>query len=292
MIDAEIERFMHKYDYCDSLPLIGWAWEFGRRSDEYRDYWIAHQTILKNCRASHDYAPFMNYVAQNGPFGIHYLDSTDPSRRWNRAMEQAASFSAGLCPASPVSTFNMAYKNRNDEEQTEAFIIEDDHNENEDLIDSASKGDEDFSNEALLDPHGELKEADMILGDDHPLAVAMVHFRNPQVVMALFDISSPCSVDELILPVRKALVNWKRELQFRKRKAKTTKKEDELVGSQSVWKSYLIVYDLKEQHGYEFADIIKCLSKIHDSYSDLNTTRSRYKQAYLLVNGGYKNLIL
>lgn len=112
-------------------------------------------------------------------------------------------------------------------------------------------------------------------------------------LMALIDISTHLSADELLASIKPAIVFWRKKLGLPKaRKAKTPKKKMKnfLINNGSIWKSYLIVYDLHEA-GLEFKEISNLLSKIDSTYGDDNTVRRHYKAAKKLINDGYKEYL-
>lgn len=279
-------QLLSSYDYCDTMPLIGWAWEFGRRSDEYQKYWDEYQTILKNSEQTGHPEPLLTYIAEKGPFQVHYLDCIDPSIRWSKDMEAPALFSCGIAPASSVMTFNMAYKNRYDEEFPEPFQGESDLLSDGDLHVEASAPDD-----CDLEFHGQRKKADIVLSEDHPLDIAETQLGNPQVIMALIDISSPCSIDELVEPVRKALIDWRRALGINKRKAKKQRLPSDPTVTHSTWKQYLFIFDTKHRLRKSFAEIARRLAKVDDVWSDPSNIKHHYDKAALFINGGYKDLV-
>ncbi len=249
-IKKKAELNLSDYDYLDRISLLGWMWEFARRSKDFKDYYRNFEPI----KAKGNYAQLMLFASENGPIGVFALDCKDPSEKWSDKDDITYNFACGLTKCTPVIIFNL-------DEYDRGFNIQ--------------------------------KKQQFINNIPYPLREVSRHLGDKNIVMALIDISSGQSIDEILQTIKPRLVSWRKEFKLpKKRSAKTPKKnKNELIKKAKIWKSYLIVYDLIKA-GMLHKDASDKLS-LHDeeTYSSEKTIERHYKAAEKLINGGYREYL-
>jgi hypothetical protein len=206
------------YDYMDNMPLMGWLWEFERRSPKYNS----------------DYKKL-----QNGE-QIKYEDSLifiiqeiDPLKKWPEVSKNMKPFHVNkICP---VKVFDL------------------------------KKGEERLHKET----------------------------GNDNIVIALFDLSAPESIDNMLVTLKAELLKYRDKLQLPKiRSAKTAQKnKNKLIGSAKIWKSYLIVFDLVKTEGMSYKKASDILANIDEQYGTDRNIERHFKKAVALINGDYLQYI-
>ncbi len=102
-IKKKAELNLSDYDYLDRISLLGWMWEFARRSKDFKDYYRNFEPI----KAKGNYAQLMLFASENGPIGVFALDCKDPSEKWSDKDDITYNFACGLTKCTPVIIFNL-----------------------------------------------------------------------------------------------------------------------------------------------------------------------------------------
>jgi hypothetical protein len=275
----KIEFNPSDYDYMDKLPLLGWVWEFARRSSTQQNYWTEYQQLHKEFSEGRmSYLTLGDFIEKNGPIGIYHLDSLNPSWKWDNQNNNSFTWACGLSTVYPLEVVNLAFK--------EPLRI---HNR----VEAAFNPEK---NEIVLSYQDEKTT------DEHPLTIVQRNLMKENIMMALIDISAPMSVDDMLKLLKPHLVQWRKAVGVHVRGAKTPKKnQHQLLQKARIWKSYLIVYDLVQQCLLDndekvkgascYKEVSNTLSKFEESYSEEKTIENHYKAAEKMINGGYKKYL-
>lgn len=324
----KIEFNIADYDYMDDMPLIGWVWEFMRRSDEYIKFWEIGPR-------SDGYKVFWGDEAGNPDIfivGDKRWMGKNPNEKWTS--EYLEWLDPGLhevvSKSKPVDVTNMMFSAMKDQYENDmSFKVTSVGKRNKILglseslpsegTISASQFMELLSQGAIapavfktsdrlrLIKHCSIEESSdidsegitrqlkyCIMHDDksNPLEKLMNVNGKHNVVMALIDISAPENIDKILATVKKEILFWRKRLKLQKpRCAKVSKKnKNELIKNAKIWKSYLMVYDLLN-NGITPSEATKILSKYDDHYSEMNTVIRHSIRANALINGGYKEYL-
>lgn len=111
--DSTPEFNLSDYDYLSSkTPLIGWIWEFARRSKEYQEYWAKYhelKTQIMSPSGSSDYLKLIEFADEHGPFNMYFLKHKDPSEAWDNNNNSSFLWACGLSKSTPVEIVNLKY---------------------------------------------------------------------------------------------------------------------------------------------------------------------------------------
>lgn len=323
-----IQFDLSNYDYLSSsTPEEGWAWEFMRRSSEYRkayDDWktVRENTLLKDAKR------LDGYIVQFRPFfGV------PPVEPWSDAVAQHIKPWVGqpaLNKANPVQVVNLkrgtgvvAVRHKpveveflKAEKKTETLIKDKESGisggyESIDRVTYVINGPHltERHSPVVVHRHGpdgaeipELHYSDeKFIHTDHPLDLVYKQQGKENVLMALIDISASGSAKDLTAKIEKEISLWRRRLSVaRPRAAKKTKKKSRaniLIGKAPILKSYLIVYDLvtgwpqvlsQDRTKEEVSEI---LARVDDMYLSIENINYHFNSAKILVNGGFSKLL-
>ena len=275
----KIEFNLADYDYMDNTrPLVGWVWEFMRRSDEYKKFW-------ETGPRSEGYKAFWGDEAGNPDIfcvGDKRWVGKDPSEKWTNEYLELLDLSLHevVSKSKPVDVTNMRWRLKGHYEFGRTFDLDQY---------SSIKVSSDYDSEGIVTHvtywmlHWE---------KSHPFEKLRQVADRPNVVMALIDISAPESIKNFLSTIRTELLFWRKRLKLPKVKdAKVSKiKNNELIKKAKIWKSYLMVYDLLN-NGIKPAEATDILSKYDDKYSEMNTVIRHNERAKALINGGYKKYL-
>lgn len=238
------------YEYMDDMPIEGWIWEFIRRSEEYKIAYNARREKYGKYEKFKDFAELLEQC-EDSFFKSHSIKpyySEDYKEKWSPGKRFIYS---GVSKIHPLKVMNLKYGT----------------NTKKELLDK----NEAFFNDPLI-----------------VLTGHTAHSNTENIVMALIDISTPQSVDEILQSLKKELLIWRKALKLSTRSAKTMKKNtNKLIKNALIWKSYLIVYDLIAP-GKSLEEVSEVLSLSDDFYSDVKNVENHYKSALALISGGYR----
>jgi hypothetical protein len=250
----EIEFNPADYDYMDDMPIEGWIWEFIRRSEKYKIAYNLRREKYGKHEKSDDFAECLRQY-EDSFFKSHSIKpyySEDYKEKWSPGKRFIYS---GVSKVHPLKVMNLKYGT----------------NTKKELLDE----NEAFFNDPLI-----------------VLTGHTAHSNTENIVMALIDISTPQSVDEILKSLKQELLLWRKALKLSKtRSAKTPrKKANKLIKNARIWKSYLIVYDLVDS-GKSLEGVSDVLSLSDEFYSDVKNVENHYKNALALLNGGYRKYL-
>jgi hypothetical protein len=284
------------YNYMTpDMPLIGWVWEFGRRSKEYQKYWF------KGRRSA---VPGMS--DKISPFGHVYLNY-DPSLKWSDLVEIYIRNITGLSKPYPVEAINLKWHSSEEPDPCTGET-----RRCKGSIDLATgtfyprekpKGLLPYAKTDVINSYQKRTmklsyERSAFQDNYHPLQHLSRNLGKENVVMFLVDISAPGSINNLLQPIKNEIFFWQKCLKFPKtRAAKTSKKnENKLIKEAKIWKSYLMVFDLKEQNELSFEEASTYLSEHFDTknveqYGTARKVNRHYDAANAMINGGFRKLL-
>jgi len=287
----EIEFNPADYEYMDSMPLFGWIYEIKRRSKEYRD----HYSIYKKDGV-------LNYIAvPSEDEDILFEDdygAFDPNKKWSPILY--AESERYLSGTEPVKFYNLKWANKIEVTHNPDGRAEEESRITEEIMPHAKviKRYQKKNNKLFLSCNSEQQDkfGKYIFLTDHPFDAISDHMGKENIVMVLVDIAAPMSIDKMLVPIKQNLVAWRKRLKLpgserRSPKILHGKTKNKLIGNAPIWKSYLIVYDLKEQEGLSFTEICKVLEQFDKFYNEETNVKRHYYTAVKLINGGYKKYL-
>ena len=317
-IRALIEKIgfnLSDYDYMDTMPLAGWVWEFMRRSDEYNKFWRDNEGIPdfyvgdkiwygkapseKWTTEDSEYLGFSFYevVSKFKPVDVTNMkfvavkDHYEPDyvRLKITSVEKAKKI-LGLSEPSPQKGTTSAEKFY---QLLHEGALEPDEVKKSDRLELRKHSSIEKSSES--DGYGITQHLKYYLFygyPDHPFEKLSKVIGKRNVVMALIDASTPESIDNLLLTIKKELLFWRKRLRLQKvRDAKVPRKnKNELIKNAKIWKSYLIVYDLLKK-GITPSEATGILSDYDDQYAELKIVIRHNDRANALINGEYKEYL-
>ncbi len=279
MKKKKIKFNIDDYDYLDDIPLVGWIWEFARRSEEYKTYW-------KNKSVSKQY--FMpNLKARGGYYGINL----DPKTKWGEMSEAGIDlfyFDHILSKSTPVNVSNLKWWT----DKEIAADCGDPDNRSQLIYTVKGKKMLGFAHEPVTTTRNEDTRKisyDISTPILHPIEKLVSQINKKNVVMALIDLSAAGTDDMILKSIKSEMQFWRRILNIKKvRDAKTNKKNiNKLTKTGKIWKSYLVVYDLIKINEMNFEEASAFLSEYDDQYSSTQTVERHYTAAEKLINGGF-----
>lgn len=271
---TQLEFNRDNYNYFDSLPLIGQLWDFIRRNEKNRAYY------QKSMRAQtmSDMDAHMALLGESEFVHLRDLGFRDPDKTWG---ESEDIFFPKPSIFHPVETYSLGKYERN--------------------ILGAGKIDN------KLMAFFEYNENSL------PLQKAAAQMGNKNIIMALIDISAPGKAKDLAAKIEKEISAWKNKLKVKSlkkpraippkhspsaaAKLKNKPRKNNLIGNATIWKSYIIIYDLITGYPHvlpkprTLEEVSGILSKIDDFYSSLENIRNHYDEAKYLVNDGYRQYL-
>lgn len=312
---TEIKFDPADYAYMDKPDMTteGWLWEFERRSDIYKrtysfywkrweDYKIVLAEISKRLRtkkismtesenrkkkAEEQYRDQWNkYVKENPRVNeLLFFESCffDPSKRWSEVDHVKATLSR----ANPVKIMNLKWGNKLPLSGKVYHV--------------KIKG-KDFCVDMTEEPEPLPKVGFKVEGAKgiltykleplHPLDLLHEQLGKEEIIMAIINIKANDSVIRSLL--ESDLDYWRKKLNIsRTREAKKPKKKSTLLNrNASLWKDYLIVYDLYAECGdcKAVANILLVYDNDKVVYSEKNIENYQ-KKAEELIDGKYKTLL-
>lgn len=234
----------HDYDYLnEDIPLVGWCWEFSRRSQEHKLYWKQYAALERKRKENKiSDLEVWEFEQEKGIFR-NVLDTKDPDEKWdNRYVNHK-----GPSKSFPTSVINLKWRASWEPESVHAVKY---------LGKSSYRGFKGpfckvYINEAhyALNPYAEpevgydSKEKKRIITykqdyvSVHPIEEVVNNFGNENVVLALVDLSAPENIDALLSTLKRDFLFWRKTLNLPKnRDAKTlTKNKNALIGKSKIW---------------------------------------------------------
>ena len=294
------------YEYLDNLPLIGWCWELGRRSSEYRNHWQTLRDLQSRADGYGDAVDAISgatvnvydFIEHKGPFKPFYLNLRAPTEKWNPKWFDEVKHDSSL--KGLVKTYNLLLRH----DPFELMQIPSSRKVNKgvakkkykEVFRLAGANEEVTSSNEPLDDYSEMRILKYIhcFGcGEHPLDAVVQHQGKKNIIMALVDISAH-DLESIIDRLRSELFLWRNTLELPKGKApkKPKRKENSLIGKTSIWKSYIIIFDLINSHGLKYTQVSDILAKYDaDTYGSEKNVENHYKQAIELIEGGYKKFL-
>jgi len=292
------------YDYMDSMAseVIGWLWEFERRSKAYKEAYSEY--VLKGNFGYLENNPSANRLL--------FLEDCqyDPSKKWSE-VEQVRSVSPSK--TNPLKVINLKWRVdfsspvKKLKKKPSDYLKEEyeKHNikinfKNDDLPES-SEINSVFTDDGKQYPLEEypkiqrqLINGKVILTCDfkHPFSTFFWQLGKENVVMALIDISATQTKINESLEIE--LDKWRKALNIKPQKAPRREFDEYevLIKKANKWKSYLIVYDLiGEKKQISYKKITFKLQEFGKNYSNEKNIENYYKKAKKLINGDYKKLL-
>jgi hypothetical protein len=296
--ERELQRIREKYAYMDGMPLANWLWEMIRRSNDYKMFyekWLKlHDKPLKKWTVT-DHEFFDEHLKWYCPFF-----PKDPDEEGEPILNH------GISRLFPILTANLAVGFEIDDSgelvevhHPRIFKGEKNPTQNSRVGKKAQghpfgeckadKGTTYFVEDRPIPPKGNGISLSTYSLEDQPIDILYQHQAMKNIVMALIDISAPENIDDILKSLKKQILFWKKTLKIQsKRSAKTPKKRsNKLLENASIWKSYLIIYDLVCA-GKSYNTISDVLSLLDNFYSDVKNIENHYKNALALINGGYR----
>jgi hypothetical protein len=297
-----------EYDYMDDMPLEGWIWEFVRRSDYYKEFHpkvsklqgsskkkdIAEVTALfKEFLDIHFplmplYPPDCKWSdVKLSPFGYHpHKTKLFPLKVVNLGIGYGVDRKYG----EPISQLHPKITVKREEKNKRTVYIVDDYKS---IEYSGLFKTKDGKSPVVID----------IPEIEHPVEMLRKNIGKVHMVMALIDISSPKSINDLLKSLKRELVYWRKTLKLPKTiAAKTSKKKKDLLSENSIiWKDYLMIYDLNLQNNddglkkNDYSRIAKTLypnePNGYPDYSATKRVRKAHKTVTDLINDKYKDYL-
>jgi hypothetical protein len=296
----EIKFEPANYDYMDDkMPLIGWVWEFARRSDEYKKYWdkflklydMGNQFDMKKYMMNWKPIEELKLKEKESPLGTSFLSTSEPSQKWSKESDDF--YMSELSKSNPIEVINLKWAIY---EKTEVLL-------------SVDKSKAKYGPGYEKVPHAPVDivedEGTRTLtyypysyGAIHPLSRLKPHFGNENIVMALIDLSTPASIRKILKSLESKLYEWRKALNLPKvRDAKTSKKYGSPSTKVKIWKDYLMTYDLRHK-GYKIRDIASILYPKRPHLNPHNADckickkiKAHLKEAKKLINKKYKDYL-
>lgn len=194
--------------------------------------------------------------------GLLFLESChfDPSKKWSE-VDRVSSY---LSKAHPVEVINLKWGHAIPSNDSDPFMFK--------------------------DTRFELKNGKVTITyssrHSHPLDTLRHEIGKESIAMALINLDA--NKADILRIVEDKLDEWKKALKIApKRAAKITE-------GKSIWKSYLMVYDMKNENDkLLFREIGSKLYDCfhHARYENDRNVENYYKQAAALIDGGYKTLL-
>lgn len=242
------------YAYMDTMPLLGWIWEFERRSEQYRNAYAFRQN---NPSKENSYKKGLVYFRSQG---------WDPDLKWNEVNNNIKP--ASVLKYAPVKTANLKWK---------------------DNLIPHSPGEERILNGEISISYDYAGEHPVTMVRDEfgreNVVMALIDISANQR-----DINE--ALESQIDLWRKKLKIKPQRAPKKKSQVKIKDDEEILRKNSTMWKAYFIVYDLiGEPKRLTFKKVSYILQEFGTNYSSEKNISNYYKEAKKLINGIYKEYL-
>jgi len=246
------------YEYLnEDIPLLGWAWEFERRSEAYRKAYREFSSLDLNEQFLED--PSVKELFFLEPF------NWDPNKTWPEVSEGIKALHVNK--SEPVRVFNLKWKDvKINSEQAKVKR-------------RSGKNSITFS---------------YVRGyTGHPFAELYKEMGREDIVMALITLSRPNK--KIIEDLERVIEKWRKLLKINvvQTPTVTKEKENKILKDAPHWAECLLIYDFIISN-YDSFLREKTLSfkKVQSELGWISedTIGSRYKTAKEMIEGGYKSL--
>ena len=274
-----------EYDYLnDKIPLLGWIWEFERRSEAY-------------CRAFNELKK--GEEPKEGDELFFISQDIDPSCNWTEVKKMQPSH---ICKSVPVKVFNLNWQYPMKEVKKSSSEIEKKY-EHDAVVKKVFR---DRGKKYHMGHHAAVKKVykdNVVIFSHyrehgmHPLNELVKEMGKENVVMALVDLSAPNSA--IFEALGSEFDKWRKSVSIKKKTsptiAKNLNERKKLLKSSAVWAECLAIYDFirSNQDSFVKGDIVsfrKVSQALMLSIPE-KTVENRYKTAYRMIEGGeYKTL--
>ena len=309
----EIQFNPADYDYMDNLPLAGWMWEIIRRSKDYRVFYEKWEKTLKkpfDQRKSDNHRIMEEYLEKYSPI---FPKHPDDKREWPILLNDTnktklhpilttnlgIGFGVDVEHGEPISSAHPPIRKLERNFEPGFYIVQEAGSHPTDNVERDDKSTyivEDYPplgpETCTTSPDGKniwFQNYPLI---KHPVEMLYEYQGKPNMVMALIDISASDNIDDLLKSLKQELLLWRKVMKLSNtRSAKTPKKKaNKLIKNARIWKSYLIVHDLMNS-GKSYKKVSDLLSSYDDFYADVKNVENHYKNALVLINGGYRKYL-
>jgi len=325
----QVEFNLADYKYMDNnLPLIGWVWEFARRSKEHLEYWSGHVAIQRKVEKQEvDFGKVLDYEEEHGLFPYFRLNYKSPYERWSDDFSDDSSMDTfGVSKSYPLLVSNLKWKLYPMREELKSIeILSKNSPIRKELIALGREKLKALGPKKLkalkipskaapnciratytttqeLKPYKDINvktdstnkkttiEYEYTI-DKNPIDKIAKHYGDENVVMALIDLSAPESLENILKDLKAKLLTWRKLLKLNKKKDAKKISENKVTAKSKIWKSYIIIYDIINTQNISFAEVSDILSQYDERYNTEKIVRSHYEKAEEMINGGYKEYI-